>query len=85
MFAENDDRDVDLYCAYYNNCFSKLGFRSIDDVSYLYEHKGVKTEDLPSLFVNINDYSKRAAEKRELEVIKFRQFLERMKSIGLDI
>ena len=73
--AENEGRDVNLFCLHPNSCFKKMGFETHDSVHYLHKSKGEKTEGLPVLFVSKEEYKKRRIEKREKEVADFAKFL----------
>lgn len=76
LIAENEDRDVGLYCQYPNNSyFKKLGLETKDNIHYLYKRKGIKTEGLPKLFVSVSDYEKRQDEKMAKETKRFAEFL----------
>ena len=76
LIAENEDRDVTLYCQYTNNSyFTKLGLETTDNINYLYKRKGIKTEGLPRLFVSVSDYEKREDEKIAKETKRFAEFL----------
>lgn len=77
LIAENEDRDVALYCQYPNNSYFKnLGLETKDNINYLYKRKGIKTEGLPKLFVSVSEYRKRQEEKIAKETKKFAEFLD---------
>ena len=77
LIAENEDRDVGLYCQYPNNSyFKKLGLETKDNINYLYKRKGIRTEGLPRLFVSVSDYEKRQDEKIAKETKRFAEFLD---------
>ena len=88
LIAENEDRDVSLYCQYTNNSyFEKLGLETSDNIHYLYKRKGIKTEGLPKLFISVSEYRKRQEQKMEKETKKFAEFLDSgimQKLINLD-
>lgn len=76
LIAENEDRDVGLYCQYSNNrYFEKLGLETSDNIHYLYKRKGIKTEGLPKLFVSVSEYRDRQDKKIEEETKRFAEFL----------
>ena len=76
LIAENEDRDVGLYCRYSNNSyFKKLGLETSDNINYLYKRKGIKIEGLPKLFVSISEYRDRQDKKIEEETKRFAEFL----------
>jgi len=74
--AENDDRDVSLFCTHPNSCFKKMGFDTHDGIHYLHTRQGIKTPEIPSpLFVGANEYKKRQEIKSKKEVDDFAKFL----------
>ena len=76
LIAENEDRDVGLYCRYSNNSyFKKLGLETSDNIHYLYKRKGIKIEGLPKLFVSISEYRDRQDKKIEEETKRFAEFI----------
>jgi len=76
LIAENEDRDVGLYCQYSNNSyFKKLGLETKDNIHYLYKRKGIKTQGLPKLFVSVSEYEKRQEQKLKDETESFARFL----------
>ena len=76
LIAENEDRDVGLYCLYPNNrYFKKLGLETNDNIHYLYKRKGIKTEGLPKLFVSVSEYRKRQEQAVKAENKRFAEFL----------
>lgn len=76
LIAENEDRDVGLYCQYPNNSyFKKLGLETKDNIHYLYKRKGIKIEGFPKLFVSVSDYEKRQDEKVAKQTKRFAEFL----------
>ena len=88
LIAENEDRDVSLYCQYTNNSyFEKLGLETKDNINYLYKRKGIKTEGLPKLFASVSEYRKRQDQKMKMETKRFAEFLDSgimQKLINLD-
>ena len=76
LVAENEDRDVALYCDYPNSYLEKLGFKTKDRVHYLYKRKGIKSKGLKRLFVKPEEYSKRKDEEMKKEVDRFKKFLD---------
>ena len=77
LIAENEDRDVGLYCQYTNNTyFKKLGLETKDNINYLYKRKGIRTEGLPRLFVSVSEYRKRQDKKMKEETKRFAEFLD---------
>ena len=42
QIAENDDRDVTLYCDHRNKYFSKLKLDSKDGIHYIHRNEGIK-------------------------------------------
>ena len=76
LIAENEERDVGLYCQYSNNkYFKKLGLATKDNIHYLYKRKGIKTERLPKLFVSVSEYRERQDKKLEEKTKRFAEFL----------
>ena len=74
--AENESRDVCLYCSKPNNCFDKLPFRKLDNVHYLYERKNRKKDkSLPQIFISVEDYKKMRDNELKKEVDNFSKFL----------
>ena len=76
MVAENEGREVALYCNRQNNVFEKLGFNSNDGIHFLHEYQGIKTEGLPALFMNVEEYEEMAKKRQEKEVESFSKFLD---------
>ena len=83
LIAENDDRDVTLYCNHKNKYFSKLKLESTDNIHYIYKRQGIKTQTLPKLFVSVGEYKIRQEEKMKLEVEKFSNFMRQNKILKL--
>lgn len=75
LVAENEDRDVCLYCNYPCRYLGKLGFTTKDNIHYLYKRKGIKSQFLPKLFVSLEAYKKRQEEKTRKEIEEFSGFL----------
>ena len=75
LIAENEERDVELYCLYPNKYLKTLGFETSDDIHYLYKRKGIKNDDLPQLFVSVSDYKIRKEKEFEEERRRFANFL----------
>ena len=74
--AENEGRDVSLYCSRPNNCFDKLPFKKLDNVHYLYERKTKKKDkDLPQIFISVEEYKKMRDKELKKEVDNFSKFL----------
>jgi len=74
--AENEGRDVSLYCSKPNNCFDKLPFKKLDNVHYLYERKNKKKDkSLPQIFISVEDYKKKRDKELQKEVDNFSKFL----------
>ena len=76
LVAENEDRDVALYCDHPNSYLEKLGFKTKDRIHYLYKRKGIKSKGLKRLFVKPEEYSKRKDEEMKKEVDRFKKFLD---------
>ena len=83
LIAENDDRDVTLYCNHKNKYFSKLKLKSIDNIHYIYRRQGIKTQSLPKIFVSVDEYKTRQEEKIRLEIEKFSNFMKQNKVFKL--
>lgn len=83
LIAENDDRDVTVYCNYRNNVFSKIGFEGIDNIHFIYKRKGSKNELLPKLFVSVEEYKKREEQKIIDNTKQFGEFLKTFKELIL--
>lgn len=76
LVAENDGRDVALFCMHPNSCFKKMGFESADGIHYLHETQNTKHPEIPSpLFVGIEEYKKRQEQKAKKEHDDFAKFL----------
>ena len=76
LVAENEGRDVSLYCAKEKPWFEGMGFRSLNDsCNYLRERTGHKTPWLPRFFVSVEEYRQRQKERQEKEVEHFSKFL----------
>lgn len=75
LVAENEDRDVVLYCNYPNSYLERLGLKTKDKVHYLYKRKGIKSKGLKRLFVKPEEYRKRKDEETNKELDRFRKFL----------
>lgn len=73
--AENEERDVTLFCTHPNSCFKKMGFKTSDNIHYIYETEGQKTYELPVLFVSKEEFNKRRKKQIEKEVEDFAKFL----------
>lgn len=73
--AEQDGRDVSLYCLYPNSFLRKLGFKSEDNVHYLRKRTGNFSNKMPKIFVGVEEYSKRQELKAQKEVERFKSFL----------
>lgn len=76
MVAENEGREVSLYCLYPNSYLKSLDFKTSDGIHYLHVNQGIKTPALPKLFVSIEDYKKRQKDKSKKQIENFRKFLE---------
>ena len=75
--AENENRDVTLFCMHPNSCFKKMGLRTSDGIHYIYEKQSVKYPEIPSpLFVDIDEYKKRQEIKAKKEQDNFARFLK---------
>lgn len=85
LLAENDDRDVSLFCDHRKNYYSELGFEALDNVHYLYEHKGIKTEELPHLFLSIDEYEKKAEKDRMHKIESFRKTIDFLQKNGIGL
>lgn len=85
LIAENEDRDVSLFCEHRNKYFGKYEFETSDNIHYLYRRKGIKTEGIPTLFVSVDEYRIRAEKKREEHLDKFKKTMELMKKLDLHL
>lgn len=85
LIAENEDRDVSLFCEHRNRYFGKYHFETSDNIHYLYKRKGIKTEGIPKLFVSTDEYRIRAEKKREEQLEKFRNTINMMKKMNLGL
>ena len=81
LLAENDDRDVTMYCNYPNRYLKELGFKTPDGVHYLYKHMGVKTPELPKIFASIDEYKVIKSRESEESINKFSNFLKNNKDL----
>lgn len=75
LIAENENRNVALYCAYPNSYLKKLGFETSDNINYFYKRKEIKTNGIPKLFISIDDYQKREDKKAKKHLDHFVEFL----------
>lgn len=75
QIAENEDRDVTLYCNYKNSFLIRLGFKQIDSTHYIRRRQGIKEQSLPRLFVSVAEYRKRVEERIQKESKRFVWFL----------
>ncbi len=73
--AENENRDVSLFCLHPNSCFKKMEFETSDGVHYFHKNQGRKSPELPTLFVSIEEYKKRQEIKMKKETERFAKFL----------
>lgn len=85
QIAENEDRDVTLYCAHWNKYFSKLKFESKDEIHYIHRNEGIKNNTIPKLFLSIDEYKDFADEKRKKDLEKFNNFMKKNKEMLLKI
>ena len=85
LIAENEDRDVTLYCNHKNKYFDRLKLETIDNMHYIYKRQGIKTKGLPKLFVSVDEYKKRNEQKNKLELERYENFLKHFKDMGLDL
>ena len=76
MVAENEGREVFVWCNHLDKYLKSMGFETHDKIHYLHTYQGIKTEGLPVLFVSAKEYKKRQDEKRKKEVDDFKSFLE---------
>lgn len=74
--AENEGRDVSLFCLYPNSYLKKLGFESQDNINYFRKRKENKNESTTKLFVSVDEYRKRMDKKLKSEVDSFKSFLD---------
>lgn len=73
--SENEGRDVAAFCLRPNNCFAKLGFKTADGIHYHHAYQGIKSPELPKLFVGVQQYKERKDREMEEEVESFARFL----------
>ncbi len=85
QIAENDDRDVTLYCDHWNKYFSKLKFESKDGIHYIHRNEGIKNNTIPKLFLSIDEYKDFADEKRKKDLEKFNNFMKKNKKMLLKL
>lgn len=75
--AENEGRNVALFCTHRDSCFKKLGLETTDGIHYIYERQNIKYPEIPSpLFVSIEEYKKRQEIKAKKEQERFVKFLK---------
>lgn len=75
LVAENESRDVSLHCEHENKYLRKLGFKTIDNIHYLYKRKNIKIDNFPKFFVNIEEYRKRKQKEEEEDLKRYSDFL----------
>ncbi len=75
LVAENEDRDVSLFCLHPNSCFKKMDFETSDGIHYFHKNQGRKTPEIPILFVSKEEYKKRQEKKMKEETDRFAKFL----------
>ena len=75
LVAENEGRNVALYCNYPNSYLRRLGFETLDDIHYLYNRRGITSDWLPKLFVSVPEYRDRMNKKMEEETKRFADLL----------
>lgn len=68
LVAENDQRDVSLYCDRDNKCLEKIGFKTTDNIYYFYEKIGLKIEWYPKIFASVDEYRKRYNQKQKTDI-----------------
>ena len=78
LIAENEDRNIRLYCHYNNRFLKELGFTTSDNIHYYY-HTNKKKNNLPKLFVSIDEYKKRQEQKQEENLERFNKILKLIK------
>ena len=76
MVAENEGRSVSVWSNHLDKYLKSMGFETSDRIHYLHKYQGIKTPELPQIFVSVDKYKKRQEEKSKKEVEKFRKFLE---------
>lgn len=83
--AENEDRDVRLYCNHNNKYLIKIGFKTNNGIHYSYKTQRIKHPSLPKLFVTIEEYRirKRNEEKKSLQ--QFESTLKWIKEMEIDL
>lgn len=74
--ASKQNRDVSCVCYYPNKYLKSLGFRSIDDVSYLFEGRLDYPEGIPDIFISIEEYKEIKDKEYEKEIQAFKDFLD---------
>jgi len=75
VIAENEGRDISLHCNHRNSYLRKIGFKTVDDIHYIYKRRKLSKET-PMFFVSVEDYRKRKQKELELESEKYVKFLK---------
>ena len=77
LIAENEERNIVLFCNYPNRYFKELGFETRDNLHYLYKRKGIKVKNLPRLFVSKEKYRERAEKRSRVEIENYKNFIKK--------
>lgn len=76
MVAENEGREVFVWCNHLDKYLKSMGFETSDNIHYLHTYKGIKTPGLQKIFVSQQDYDARQKERMKKETEDFKKFLE---------
>lgn len=74
--AESDGRNVSLFCLHPNSVFKKMGFDTIgtSGTNYIYRNSK-ELNNYPKIFVDKQTYKMREEERHEMQVERFKKFL----------
>lgn len=75
MLAAKTNRDVSCICYHRNKYLRTLGFFSYDGIHYIFEGR-LDSNDLPDVFMSIDEYANFREEEINKEVEEFSKFLE---------
>ena len=75
VIAENEGRNVGLYCNHLNSYLRKIGFETIDGIHYIYKRRKISKET-PVFFVSVEKYRERKEKEIEQEVKRYTKFLQ---------
>lgn len=75
MLASKSNRDVSCICYHRNKYLRTLGFFTYDGIHYMFEGR-LDSEDLPDVFMSLEEYADFREKELNKEVEEFSKFLE---------